>query len=434
MPIAYTTTYHKIRELEDMKDINVYLLQGGQGAGKNGGMALRLLERAEEGGIFRNTITIMTDTYDNLKDGAISDFEFIFREWGMNFYDYYNKQDKVCTWFGVKIQFRYLDNNKPNKGKGPRRGILYINEGNRVGWEAVKHYIARSEEVYVDFNPDFEFWAHTELETKANCKKIIVTYQDNEMCPESEVKYIESRRDNEEWFKVYGRGETGTYSERRMYKYKTSTTLPDTAIRLPNGMDFGVSPDPTCEVALYLDGADLYLKEIFCENNLLPEKIKGAERDAIVDFKDRLILKEVRQNYSATDFDKDDAYYLGYNKDEYKDILPTEIDKKIIADIKRLKHWLTVGDISGKTELKDLKVHGYNVRGVKKPKGSVMDGVKRFQSYNLFVLPDSPNIIAGLNSWMRKVDHNGKIIPEPDGHEPDCLAAARYVMLAKAMW
>ncbi len=133
--IAYTTTYHKIKELEKEEGINIYLLQGGQGAGKNGGMALRLLERAEEGNIFKNTITIMTDTYDNLNDGAISDFEFVFREWGMNFYDYYNKQKKECTWFGVKIQFRYLDNNKSQKGKGPRRGILYINEGNRTGWE-----------------------------------------------------------------------------------------------------------------------------------------------------------------------------------------------------------------------------------------------------------------------------------------------------------
>ena len=44
------------------------------------------------------------------------------------------------------------------------------------------------------------------------------------------------------------------------------------------------------------------------------------------------------------------------------------------------------------------------------------------------------NIVSGLNSWMRTIDKNGNIIPEPDGHEPDCLAAARYVMLAKALW
>ena len=434
MSLAYTTTYWKIKELEKKEGIDIYLLQGGQSAGKNMAMAVRLLERAEDEKIFRDTITIMTDTYENLKDGAIADFEFVFGLWGMNFYDYYNKQDKTCYYCDTKIQFRYLDDNKPNKGKGPRRGILYINEGNRVGWEAVKHYIARSKEVYVDFNPDFEFWAHTKLEVKDNCEKIIITYQDNEMCPTSEKKHIESMRHDEEWFKVYGRGETGTYSERRMYQYKMASTLPSTAIRLPNGMDFGSSPDPTCEVEVYLDGADLYLKEVFTEYNLLTEKIKGAERDSIVDFKDRLVLKKVRAMFSATDFTKDEDFYFGYNKENYKNETETDVDRQIKAEIQKIKKHLTIGDSSGATELRDLAKHGYSVRGVKKPKGSQMTGVNRMRSYNINVLPDSPNIVSGLDSWMRKIDKNGNIIPEPDGHEPDCLAAARYVMLAKALW
>ena len=434
MPLAYTHTYHKIRDLEAEEDINIYLLQGGQSAGKNMAMAIILTERAEDEKIFRDTITIMTDTYDNLKDGAISDFETVFKLWGMDFYDYYNKQDKVCYYHDTKIQFRYLDDNKPQKGKGPRRGILYINEGNRVGWEAVKHYIARSREVYVDFNPDYEFWAHTKLEVKDNCKKIIVTYQDNQMCPKNEREHIESQRHDEEWFKVYGRGETGTYSERRMYQYQMASELPKTAMRLPNGMDFGSSPDPTCEVEVYLDGADLYLKEVFCENNLLTEKIKGAERDSIVDFKDMLIIKTVRKMFKTEDFKHDEDYYLGYDKEKYKDITPTPTDKAIMVEIQKIKKHTAIGDSSGATELRDLRKHGYAVRGVKKPKGSQMTGVNRMRSYNIKVLPESPNVVSGLNSWMRKIDKNGNIIPEPDGHEPDCLAAARYVMLAKAVW
>lgn len=428
MPIAYTTTYHKIAEMTS----RVKLLQGGQGAGKNVAMALLLLERAEDEDL--RTITIMTDTYDNLKDGAISDFEFIFKMWNMDFYDYYNKQNKVCYWFDTKIQFRYLDDNKPNKGKGARRDILYINEGNRTGWEAVKHYIARSKEVYVDFNPDFEFWAHTELEPKDNCEKIIITYKDNEMCPENEVEYIESRRDNVEWFKVYGKGETGTYSERRMYVFKNAATIPPTAIRLPNGMDFGSSPDPTIEVEMWLNGVDLYIKEVFCENNLTPEKIQGAERDSIVDFKDRIILKQIKANYPSDAFNRDDEYYLGYDKDFYSSIQSTDQDKKIKEDIQRLKKQLTIGDIAAKVELLNLRKHDFNVRGVKKIKNSITIGVNRLKSYNLHVVHDSPNVKLGFESWMRKIDHNGKITPEPDGHEPDGCAAARYVMLAKALW
>lgn len=373
-----------------MEGINTYLLQGGQGAGKNGAMAVRLLERAEEGNIFRNTITIMTDTYDNLKDGAISDFEFVFKEWGMDFYDYYNKQNKVCTWFGVKIQFRYLDDNKPNKGKGSRRGILYINEGNRTGWEAVKHYIARSEEVYVDFNPDFEFWAHTELENKDNCKKIIVTYRDNEMCPKNEVDYIESRKDKTEWYNVYGLGLTGTYSDRRIYDFEVVKEIPKDAIRIPSGVDFGKSPDPTVLQNCYIKGINLYVDEVFIENNLMSEKIDGAQRMSIVDKME----------------------YIGFDKKQ-----------------------MIIGDSSGKTELKDLKKHKFNVRGVKKGAGSVLLGMKRLGSYDIKVTERSTTTIQAFSNWLYDLDHNGKILPQPPkAHEPDTIVAVRYVAMARPIW
>ncbi len=107
-----------------------------------------------------------------------------------------------------------------------RRDILYRNEGNRVKWSAVSHYIARSKEVFVDFNPDFEFWAHTELLNRDDSERIIVTYKDNEMCPKNEVKYIESRKHLTEWYKVYGLGETGTYSERRIYTFEIVDEIP----------------------------------------------------------------------------------------------------------------------------------------------------------------------------------------------------------------
>ncbi len=83
---------------------------------------------------------------------------------------------------------------------------------------------------------------------------------------------------------------------------------------------------------------------------------------------------------------------------------------------------------------KDLRKHGYNARGVKMGPGSIVLGMKRLQSYNLKVTRKSINIKTAMESWMRKLDHNGKIILEPDGYEPDTLAAARYIMLAKAAW
>lgn len=380
--VPLTTTYYKISALTKP----IKLIQGGQGAGKNIGIAIWLAERMLEQPLI---VTVMTDTYDNLKDGIILDYENIFSWTGLAFNDYYNKQDKVFFWGDSKMQFRYLADHKQQAGKSKRRDILYINEGNKIGYAAVEPFIARSKETIVDFNPDFEFWAHTELEPRDDCEKIVVTYIDNEFCPENEVKYIESRRHLKEWFRVYGDGLTGTYSDRRIYTFEIVDNIPEGIKRLPSGMDFGQSPDPTCLVDTYLDGVDLYLDEIFQENNLMPEKIKGAERFSIVDKLDE----------------------IGFDK-----------------------NWQIIGDSSGKTELLDLAKYGYNVRGVKKGPGSIVLGIKRMRSYNLKVTRRSLNIIKGLQSWFWKLDHNGKIIPEPDGHEPDTLAASRYVCLAKPMW
>lgn len=389
MPVAYTTTYHKIQELESLEGINTYIIQGGQGAGKNIAIALRFLERSEEENDL-NTITILTDTYPNLKDGAISDFEFIFREWGMNFYDYFNRQNMTCTWFGTKIQFRHADNNKPQKGKGPRRDILYINEGNRLGWAGVEHYIARSKEVYVDHNPDMEYWCMTELEPKDNAKRIIVTYLDNEMCPENEKRYIESRRHKTEWFRVYGLGLTGTYSERRIYSFEVVENVPDDAIRIPSGMDFGKSPDPTVLMDCYLKGVILYLDEGFIENNLMNEKIEGAERMSIIDKMEE----------------------IGFEKNQ-----------------------MIIGDSSGATELEDLRKHGYNARGVKKGAGSVLLGMKRLSAYDIKITKRSVTTIHAFSNFLYDLDHNGKILPQPPkAHEPDTIAASRYVAMGKPLW
>ena len=101
-------------------------------------------------------------------------------------------------------------------------------------------------------------------------QQIIVTFKDNEMLPQSEIDYIESRKDNEQWYRVYGLGLTGTYSDRRIYQFEIVDEIPEGAKRLPSGMDFGQSPDPTCLIDTYLNGVDLYLDEVFSENNLMP--------------------------------------------------------------------------------------------------------------------------------------------------------------------
>lgn len=384
--IYRTSTYYKIREIKS----KIKVIQGGQGAGKNISIAQILLEDCSKD---KDITTIVSDTYDNLKDGVISDMKFLYEAMGLDWECDYNKTDHDLRHNGGIIQFRYVSDKKKQAGKSKRRGKLYINEANKIGWEVASTYIGRTHgDVYIDYNPDYEFWAHTEVpklkdkEGNKISEQIIVTYIDNEMLPDSERDFIESRRDNEEWFRVYGLGQTGYYSERRIYNYKWIKQIPGTATRIPSGMDFGVSPDPTTLIDIWIKNNCLYLDEVFCMNNLMPEKIKGAERMAIVD----------------------QLEVVGHNRGH-----------QIIADS------------AGATEIKDMKKHRYNVKGVKKYSGSVIDGIKKVKGYDIYITERSINLKKGIEGWFFKVDKNGKVIPEPDGHEPDGLAAVRYVIMEK---
>lgn len=378
------STYYKIKAMR----AKIRVIQGGQGAGKNVSMSQILMEKALER---KRTITVMTDTYDNLKDGSLKDFENQFEAAGLDWQAAYNKTDKDVKLGRSLIQFRYISDTKQTAGKSKRRDILYINEANKIGWEAASTYIGRThEEVYLDYNPDFEFWAHTQIPKLKDkdgnqiSEQIIVTYLDNEMLPENEVNFIESRRDNTEWFRVYGLGETGYYSERRIYNYEFVDRIPTTARRIPSGMDFGKSPDPAILLDVWLEDANLYVDEVFCLNNLMPEKIEGARRLSIVD---------------------------------QMEIVDHPKGQKIIADS------------AGGTEIRDLKKYKYNVKGVKKGPGSQLEGIKKLRGYKIHITKRSTNVKEGIESWFFKVDRNGLIIPEPQGHEPDGLAALRYVVM-----
>ena len=320
---------------------------------------------------------------------------------GVEFSQFYNEQKHNLLWGKSTIQFRYVVGHKPEAGKSKRREILYVNETTKLPFNAVEGYIDRTdEEVYLDCNPDMEHWLHTEIMPLDDCETLTTTYLDNEQLKKGERKRIETKvaqsklpgasNQLKNWVNIYAYGITGTYSDRRIYEFEIRE-IPDTAKRVASGMDFGKSPAATTLVDLYLDGPDLYAKLVFKENNLLPFKIKGAEHPAICDR---------------------------------------------LETVGHPKGWLIIADSAGRTEIIDLRKHGYNVRGVKKIGGSLSQdrGIQLVRSFNLFFTPESKELIKAAESWFWKVDSNSKIIPVPDGHEPDELVAIRYPVMGKKLW
>lgn len=385
--LTCTSAFHKINRLTR----KIKIIQGGQGASKTFSICQLLLLKSIRNP--NNVATIVTATYPQLKDGVINDMEIICRNAGINFSSFYNKSEKnLKLTNGAVIQFRNLDAKDFHASKGSRRNDLFVNEANRVSWVTLENMWTRtSDNIYVDFNPDHEFWVHERF-LKAENKEvdfIILTYKDNEMIPEGERKEIELRRNNEMWWRIYGEGKLGVYSDRQVYQYEFIDEIPATAKRIPSGQDYGQSPDPTTHVDLWVDGANLYADEVFTENNLLLEHIPGAERRSI-------------------------------------------LDQMEICKIEKGR--LIIGDSENAVAIRTIRNAGYNIRGVVKYKGSVNDGISILKSYNLFISKRSVNLKKGIESWHFKVNDNGDIIPEPDGHEPDQLAAIRYVMIMKRWW
>ena len=115
--ISRTSTYYKIRDIK----AKIKVVQGGQGAGKNISIAQILLEDCQRD---KDITTVMSNTYDNLKDGAIADFKFLYDEMGLDWDRDYNKTEHNLFHCGGVIQFRYISDIRRQAGKSKRRNKL----------------------------------------------------------------------------------------------------------------------------------------------------------------------------------------------------------------------------------------------------------------------------------------------------------------------
>lgn len=453
-----TTAINKIKALKKRKKV----IQGSTSAGKTHGIIPILIDRAIKEP--RIKITVIAETIPAVRDGCVDIFKNIMQDTNRWIDDHWIGSPMEYTFSNKsRIQFKSFDSVGKAKAAG-KRDILFINEGNHISYPIADTLMVRSKETYIDFNADEEFWCHTEVLTEPNSEFLSLTFLDNEALPEEIRQELMIKKGKAfhdpsltdetglyekeniksahwaNWWRVYGDGKIGTYSERRIYNYNIIDEIPPGVKRIPSGMDFGQSPDPTILIDAFIDGPELYLDEIFCENNLIPEKIKGAERLSIVDRLDEVAINKVKEVNPNLEFDRDDGFYFKSSEDikeegdDDKQYRTSETYKTIISRINAFKSWMIIGDSSGKVELTDMRNHGYNARGVKKPKGSKIGGVKQLRGYSINVTRRSINLIAGFQAWFWKVDANGKIVPEPDGHEPDGLAAARYIILAKNAW
>lgn len=184
----------------------------------------------------------------------------------------FNKTEGTYTYpNGSVIEFFGVDN--ASKVHGSARDVLFVNEAQSVPREIFRQLDIRTrKKVIIDFNPVRKFWGETEF-VGDRYVTIRSTYKDNPYLSKEQVSAIEKNRNDVNWWRVYGEGETGGVEGNVYPEYEVIEDMPETFTGRCLGLDFGFVNDPTAIVDIRFQGWDLYVDLLCYETGLLNSHI-----------------------------------------------------------------------------------------------------------------------------------------------------------------
>ena len=371
-----TTAIKKLYALKKRKKV----IQGGTSAGKTFGILPILIDRCIR--TPQTETSVVSESIPHLRRGAIKDFLKIMISTNRFRDNQWNRSTLKYTFTnGSYIEFFSVE--QPDKLRGARRNVLYVNEANNVPFEAYTQLSIRtSGDIWIDFNPTANFWAHREVANQPDADFITLTYLDNEALPDTIVKDIESARERAKtseywsnWWKVYGLGQIGSLEGVCIKEWK-EIKLPLEARLLCYGMDFGYSNDPTTLIALYKYNNAYIFDEIIYQKKLLNSDISK-------------LLKE------------------------------NDIREIVYADSAEPK------------SIAELKTYGHKVLPCTKGKDSIVYGINLINQNEIYVTDRSKNLIKELQSYTWMKDREGNTINKPIDAFNHCIDAARYAITSQ---
>jgi phage terminase large subunit len=352
---------------------DIVINQGGTSSGKTYSILQNLFLHAIEND--RCIITVAGQDIPNLKVGPIRDAHNIVENTeGLNNYILeYNKSDRVFTFVnGSIIEFKSYDDSQD--AKQGKRDYLFLNEANGVDkiiWDEL--YIRTKKKSYIDYNPNNEFWVHTDLIGKPNVTLIISDHRHNTFLDQKIHDKIEAIEDPE-LYKVYARGLTGKLEGVIFRDYNVVPGVPPDAKLIGYGLDFGFSNDPTALVALYSQSGELIIDELIYDRGLLNIRISDLMRE------------------------------LGVNG-------------RIVADSAEPK------------SIAELSAYGWQIEGAKKGPDSIRQSINTLKRYKINVTQRSSNLKKELNGYKWKQNKDGKLDNEPVDFLNHAIDALRYASL-----
>ena len=223
-------------------------------------------------------ITIARKTLPAVRASVFRDFMGILEQLGILNNGYLNKSEMIYYYNQHKVEFISVD--EPQKIRGRKRNILFVNEGNELTYEDFRQLIMRTTgEIIIDFNPsDPIHWIYDELMDREDCETFISTYKDNLFLEKEIIDEIERLKNrDEQYWRVYGLGEKATFSEGMIFNnwsfinYSEFPESDDIFLAL----DWGYSNDPTAIVELRKQNNKIYIKEICYKTGMTNQDISA---------------------------------------------------------------------------------------------------------------------------------------------------------------
>jgi phage terminase large subunit len=373
-----TTAINKILNLKRF----VRGIQGGTSAGKTYSVIPILINIAATEPL--TEISVTAESIPHLKRGAMKDFIKIMQSTGRWFHNRWNGTDFKYTFAnGSVIEFFSTDSD--SKLRGARRDYLYMNEANNQSFNAYNEMVARTKKgVYLDWNPTNEFWFHEHLINDSDVDFIILTYLDNEACPESAINFINKAKEKakvstywDNWYKVYGLGLVGSL-QGTIFEFNQVDDIPEQAEFITYALDWGFTNDPTALISVYRFNGEVYVKELLYSTGLTNSDI---------------------------------------------------IARMQLLNVDKRKHM--VADSAEPKSIEDIFRGGYNIHPAQKGKDSINSSIDILKQYKLNITKDSVNLIKEMRSYVWEQDREGKYLNTPIDFNNHAIDALRYAALNK---
>ena len=326
------------------------------------------------------TITICRKTFPALRASVMRDFLDILKQHDKYDEELHNKSNSEYELSGNLVEFISLD--QPQKVRGRKRNLLFINEANELDFEDWQQLVFRTEDkIILDYNPSDEYhWIYDKVKDRDDADFYITTYLDNPFLEPSIKAEIERLKDtDEQYWQIYGLGQKGI-SKATIFNFTETNVIPEDAEFVSYGADAGYTNDPTTLVSVYKKDYNLYIKEHL--------------------YQTQMTTVDIHNKWKQIGITREPIYF-------------DSAEPRLIEELRRM---------------------GWNVRPSIKGADSVNAGIDLLKRFKIYIHKDSHNAIQEFRNYKWQEDKSGKLMNKPvdkNNHLIDATRYATYSVLSK---